>query len=290
MNQLMIVAGLGFCAAAYAAGPVILFEPKVGQFREAATAAQALIPSVEVDIADADAAGKLAEATVVIAIGQKAFQVAVERAPKAPIVFCLALGVTREQLKDNITGVPFEPDPLVSVGMLQEVAPGAKRIGMIYNPAASEWFASEALRASNAAGMTLITRAAANPQEARDAAKVMLQISQALWLPPDPKLFPKDLVLFFLTSSAERSKPVFGFLDSMAQSGALASLVTDFAESGRRAGRLAAEIASRPEGHRLPVPAPTWAPGKLILNMKTAETLNIKPTSAALTAAAQVVK
>lgn len=290
MNKRMLVAGLVVCAAAHAAGPVILFEPKVGQFREAATAAQALLPSLEVDVADAAALGKLSEATVVIAIGQRAFQLAVEKVPKSPIVFCLALGVTREQLKENITGVPFEPDPLVSVAMLQEVAPGAKRIGMIYNPAASEWFASEALRASNAAGVTLVLRTAASPQEARDASKVMLQVSQALWLPPDPKLFPKDLVLFFLTASAERSKPVIGFLDSMAQSGALAALVTDFAESGRRAGRLAAEINSRPEGHRLPVPAPTWAPGKLILNLKTAETLNIKPTPAAETQASQVLK
>ena len=290
MNRPVMTVGLIICAAAQGAGPVILFETKVSQFREAATAAQALVPSAEIDIADEAGVAKLSGASVVLAIGQKAFALAMEKVPKSPIVFCLVIGVTRDHLKDNITGVPFEADPLISVSMLQEVVPGAKRIGLIYNPATSDWFASEALRAANAAGVTLVMRTAATPQEARDASKVMLQVSQALWLAPDPKLFPKDLVLFFLTASAERSKPVIGFLDSMAQTGALASNVTDFAEAGRHAGRLAAEIASRPEGHRLPVPAPSWAPGKLILNLKTAESLNIKPTAAAGTAAAQVLK
>ena len=285
-----MVAALAVCTLAQAGGPVILLEPKVSQFREAATAAQAQLPALEVDVGDAEGVAKLGEATVIVAIGKKAFQLAVDKAPRTPIVFCLALGVTREQLSENITGVPFEPDPVASVATLREVSPAGKRISMIYNPAASEWFVSEVVKAAKAVGISVVTRAVATAQEARDSARALLQASDVLWLPPDPKLFPKDLVLFFLTASAERSVPVIGFLDSMVQAGALASFSTDFAQAGRQAGKLAAEIEARPEGRRLPVPAPSWAPGKLTLNLKTAETLKIKPTAAAEKQATQVIK
>jgi len=290
MNKLIVVTSLVIAAAAHAAGPVILFEQKVSQFREAAASASSALPATEVDLGDSSGVSKLAEATVIVAIGQKALQLALDKAPNVPTVFCLVLGATRAQLSDTVTGVPFEPDPITSVARLREVAPAAKRFGMIYNAAASDWFVSEAVRAAKSAGLTLITRMATSPQEASDAAKVMLQQAEVLWLPPDPKLFPKDLVLFFLTASAERSIPVIGFLDSMAQAGALASVSTDYAEAGKQAGRLAAEIAGRPEGRRLPVPPPAWAAGRLILNLKTAETLHIKPTAAAQAQAAQILK
>lgn len=290
MNRLTITAALVCCAVAGAGGPVVLLETKVSQFRDAATAAHSQAPGVEVDVGDADAAAKLADAPVIIAIGQKAFQLAIDKAPKATIIFCLVLGVTRERLTETITGVPFEPDPVTSVAKLREVAPAVKRVGMIYNPASSEWFVSEVVKAAKAGGLTLIVRTAATPQEARDAANSLLQGVELLWLPPDPKLFPKDLVLYLLTVAAERSIPVVGFLDSMAQAGALASLSTDYAEAGRRAGALAAEVAGRPEGLRLAAPGPSWAPGKLTLNLKTAASLHIKPSATAESQASQVLK
>ncbi len=278
------------CAAAQAGSPIVLLERKVPQFREAAAGAMTLVTGAEVDVGDADAPARLSQASVVIAIGQKAFQFALEKVPKTAIVFCLTLGVARSQLSDTITGVPFEPDPLTTVATIQEVVPTAKRIGMIYNPSVSEWFAAEALRAAKAAGLVLVTRSAATPQEARDVAQGLIQGSDVLWLPPDPKLFPKDLVVYLLSVSAERSLPVIGFLDSMAQAGALASLSTDFGGAGRQAGKLAAETLSRPEGQRVLVPAPAWAPGKLTLNLKTAEALHIQPTAAAVNQASQVLK
>lgn len=277
--------------AAWAGPPVVLFEAKVAQFKEAASIAKAqLNGAVEVDLADAAALEQLPTSPVIVAVGQKALTLAKERAPSTPIVFCLALGVSKEQLSATVTGIPFEPDPESTLARLKEVAPGKTKIGVLYNPASSDWLVTEAQRAAKASSLTLIARPVASPQEARDAARTLLPQVDLLWLPPDARLFPKDLVLFFLTAAAERSTPVVGFLDSMAQVGALATVSTDVAEGAKRAGRLAAEIVAKPEGRRTPVPPPTWAPGKLTLNLKTAESLKIKPTPAAEAAASQLLR
>ncbi len=280
-----------FAAHAWAGGPVVLLEQKVAQFRDAAAGVKGqLSGATEQDVGDAAAADKLGEATVIVAVGQKALSLAKEKAPKVPTVFCLVLGATKDQLSDTVTGVPFEADPVDSLGKLKEVAPAVTKVGLLYNPAASDWFVTEAQRGAKQHGLTLVTRTVGSAQEVRDAARALLQQTELLWLTPDAKLFPKDLVLFLLTSAAERSVPIIGFLDSMAQAGALAAVSADYTEAGRRAGKLAAEIAAKPDGKRTPVPAAAWAPGRLTLNLKTAETMNIKPTATAQRLATQTFK
>lgn len=278
-------------AQAWAGGPVVLLEQKVAQFRDAAAGVKSQLGgATEVDVGDGAGTDKLGEATVIVAVGQKALTLAKEKAPKVPTVFCLVLGATRDQLSETVTGVPFEPDPVDALGKIKEVAPAVTKVGVLYNPQASDWFMTEAQRGAKAVGLTLVTRTVGSAQEVRDAARALLQQTELLWLPPDAKLFPKDLVLFLLTSAAERSVPIVGFLDSMAQAGALAAVSADYAEAGRRAGKVAAEIAGRPDGKRTPVPGAVWAPGRLTLNLKTAETMNIKPTATAQKQATQTFK
>lgn len=289
--RLLVLFSALFAAQAWAGGPVVLLEQKVAQFRDAAAGVKGqLSGATEQDVGDTAAADRLGDATVIVAVGQKALSLAKEKAPKVPTVFCLVLGATKDQVSDTVTGVPFEPDPVDALAKLKETAPAVTKVGLLYNPAASDWFVAEAQRGAKQYGLTLVTRSVGSAQEVRDAARALLQQTELLWLPPDAKLFPKDLVLFLLTSAAERSVPIVGFLDSMAQAGALASVSADYAEAGRRAGKLAAEIAGRPDGKRTPVPPAAWAPGRLTLNLKTAETMNIKPTAGALRMATQTFK
>jgi ABC-type uncharacterized transport system substrate-binding protein len=94
--------------------------------------------------------------------------------------------------------------------------------------------------------------------------------------PPAPPLVNKEIFAYLLSVTAERRLPLFGFLDGFTQKGALASVSAEYADQGERAGKLAAEILSRPEGKRLPVPPPVFSPGRLTVNLKTAAFLGIE--------------
>jgi putative ABC transport system substrate-binding protein len=199
----------------------------------------------------------------------------------------MVLGVNRASLTQTVTGVPMEPDPTETLAGIQLVRPGTTRVGLVYNPQASELFAAEAVRGAAKAGITLVTKAVTGPDQVRDAVKEIAGSVDVLWLPPDAHLFSKELFLALLSFSAERNLPLVGFLDSFTQAGALASISADYGDIGARAGRLADDILLHPESKRIPVPGMVFSPGKLSINLKTAEALGVKVPANAIAAAKQ---
>ncbi len=264
-------------AAAVAAPPLVLVEARVAQYREAAAGVRKQLPAAEeVDVDAPDLAERLAQTPLIIPVGQRALALAREKAPTTPLVFCMVLGVTTASLSPGVTGVPLESDPLAVLSHVHAIAPRAKRIGLVFNPASSDLLYAEATRAAAALGLTLVARPVSSASAVRSAVSGMAGSIDLLWLPADPRLFPKELVAFLLSFSAERNLPLVGFLDKLTEGGALASVSPDYGEIGERTGKLAAEILTRPEGRRLPLPPPVFAPGTLSLNLKTAKTLGIE--------------
>src|SRR4051794_40403099 len=97
---------------AHARGPILLSQGNVLQYQEAANAVKRRVPDVvEVEAADATAADQLKDASLIIAVGQKALKVAKQSGGSAAIVFCMVLGVARGELNEHVTGVPLESDP-----------------------------------------------------------------------------------------------------------------------------------------------------------------------------------
>jgi putative tryptophan/tyrosine transport system substrate-binding protein len=286
--KMLTAISLFLSAVAYAGPPVVLVEAKVAQYREAAEAAKRhLSGSIEVDPSDPAAAAKLNEAPVVVAVGQKSLAMAKASAEKVPVVFCMVLGLNKSLLGTGVTGVPIEADPSVVITHIRSISKETKRVGFVYNPSSADVLLKEAERAAKAQGVSLVLKPVTTPAEVKDAMTQMVGSIDALWLPPDPKLFSKELFAFLLTFSAERRLPLFGFLESFTQAGALASVSPDYGDIGDRAGRLANQII----GNRgQPVPPPVFAPGNLSVNLKTAKALGIDVPPQALASAKQVFR
>lgn len=275
---------------ASAAQPVILVEGKVAQYRIAAFAAQRFLPgALEVDPGAANAGAKLATASVILAVGQRSFGVAREKAPGTPTVFCMLLGAKPAMLAGNVTGVPLESDPRSLLTRLQALHPGARRVGVVYNPDASELLILEAQRAATALGIKLLAQPVKEASGVKDAVAKMVGSIDILWLPPDPRLFSRELFAYLLSFSAERRLPLVGFLESFTQAGALASVSADYQDIGERAGRLAAEAASRGSVQR-PPSGVVFSPGVLSINLKTARALGVEVSPRALAEAKNVIR
>ncbi len=291
MNWALLILALSVPLSAAAGPPVILVEAKVAPYREAAASVKRqLVDAIELEPTAPDVQSAVASAPVVVAVGNKALGVARQTAGNVPVVFCMVLGVTQAMLSPTVTGVPLESDPRATFAHLRAVAPKAVRLGVIFNPQASEILIAEAQKAAGTLGLTLKLKPVSGPLEIKDAASALAGTVDALWLPPDPRLFSKELFAFLLSFASERNLPLIGFLDSFTQAGALASVSADFGDIGIRAGKLAAEIQARPEGKRVPVPALAFSPGTFSLNLKTASALGIAISAAAQSSAQLVIK
>lgn len=281
-------------APARAAGGVaVLADSRVQQYRDALQGAQSVLGAQAqvVDPSGSDPAAELtrAQPTVIVAVGQKALQVARAALPQTPIIYCMVLGASAPSSK-SITGVRLEVAAEEQLAALKQVAPAAHRVGVIYEPRVSLAYLDEAQRAAGRVGVSLVSKAVDDPKQVRDAAAQLAGKIDALWLLPDPRLATPELIDFLLVYTQDRKLVLWGFLDSLTKAGALASLSPDYAEIGRRAGKLAQEVLARPAERRIPVPAPVDSPGSLTVNLKTARQLGLELPAAVVAKARQVFK
>lgn len=294
MKSVLKLAVAMLCVApllASAEAPLIVFDERVAQYKSAAAGARRqLSGATEVNPSSGDLAAKMAEASVVVAIGQAAFSAAQKAAPDKPVVYCLVLGVNLSGSAANVTGVPMETDPRVMFAHIKTLSPRVKRVGLLYNSQTGEAFVREARAAAEAAGVTLVSAGVNGPNQVKAILTAKAGGMDAVWLPPDPKLFTREIFTWVLSFTSERKLPLYGFLDSYTQAGALASVSPDYEDIGARAGRLAADIAARSAGERVPVPSPVYSPGKLTINLQTAHALGIDVPQNAVSQARQVYR
>jgi putative ABC transport system substrate-binding protein len=286
--------GLALVAArpTRAEGVVALADGKVPQYREALGTAREVLhnpPVIDSDATDAVEQIRRADPAVVLAIGQKALQAAKLAVPQRPIIFCMVLGSTATATR-SITGLRLEVPPSVQLEQFKEVHPGAHRVGVIYDPHNSAGFMQDAVKSAGRLGVTLVSKPISQAREVRGALGEIAGSIDALWLMPDPHLITPEIFNYLLVFTLERKIALFGFLDSLTQAGALASVAPDYQEIGRRAARVAAEVAAKPAEGRLPVPAPQGSPGALTVNLRTAKQLGLDVPPGVLSRARQIFR
>lgn len=277
---------------ARAADVTVLLDGNVAQYREAQTAAKAVIADAQtVDVGAADARAQLERTAtaggVVLAIGHKAMLLA--QTSGATVVFCMVLGPSASTAK-NVTGLRLEVAPALQFAFIKRVHPGARRLGMIYDTRTWSAYAKEAVQAASALGLTLVPRPVSDAKEVRGALSEIAGNIDALWLIPDPSLVNVEIFNFLLVSTLERKLALFGFFADFTRRGALASVAPDYAEIGKQAAKLAAELASKPAASRSPLPASQASPGGLTINAKTARQLGIDLSDDVQSAAKQVIR
>ena len=258
------------------AAPVVVYEREVSQYRTAAAAATTHLPgATQLEPNDPGLANALHDAPVIVAVGRKALAAVLAIAHDKPVVFSMVLGVTRADVSNNVTGVPLESDPADVLARIHQVLPHAKTLGVVYDPNEVGLLVDRARVAAQKVGISLVETAVSGGAQARDACEALAPKVDALWIPPEPRLYSHDLFRFLLTVASERKVPLFGFLESSTRDGALGSVSPDFAGNGDRAGQLAEEIAALPENKRIPVPGLVYAPGDLSLNLGTARAFGL---------------
>ncbi len=110
MSVFSLVAVLSVVLGA-SGSPVVVYEARVAQYKEAAEAAKGKLPGAVDADPESVTAGLLQQAPVVVAVGQKALNKVKTLAPGVPVVFTMVLSPGADLVNGNVSGVPLEADP-----------------------------------------------------------------------------------------------------------------------------------------------------------------------------------
>jgi ABC-type uncharacterized transport system substrate-binding protein len=200
------------------------------------------------------------QADLIVTLSTPTLQAAMRRVGDVPIVFTflanpVAAGAGQGETDHhpNVTGSYGAGDMAGVVALVRELLPGATRVGALYCPAEVNSVYNHELfvEAAKAAGLAVRSSGVNTPAEVADAALALCaEPIDALCLPTaniTAASFPS------IIQAANRAKrPVFGFLSSLVEQGAVAVVARDYYDMGRDAGELAAAVMRGASPGKLP--------------------------------------
>jgi putative ABC transport system substrate-binding protein len=292
VRRLLLMTALSLLAPAtgLAASVVVLGSDRDAETKETLDGAMKTAPDfVFADVDGAETAEKLSRADVVLVVGTRALTMARAVVPDKPIVYAM-VPATDVVASRAVTGVALEVPAFPQLAVWKQIRFDGQRVGVIYDPKVSAAAVSDAGKAAAALSLTLVLRPASDPGQVRAALTELAPKIDLLWLIPDRRLFSDETARAIIAFGIEKKIPVWAFSDDLVQAGAFASVLPDGRDIGRRAARLAIDLAGRAPETRLPVPAPMSSPGSFIVNARTAELLGLEIPDALLRKARKVYR
>jgi putative ABC transport system substrate-binding protein len=218
------------------------------------------MPEIHIMTITIDAAGShdavrralLAHPSLIVAIGSRAVTAAREATPAAPVVYAMLLdpagiglpapGAARASDAGNITGVTMDVPPGRQFELVRDLAPSARRIGVMYDPALSGDAVRRASAAADRMGLALVLQTVRTEGDALAAARLLAPRVDALWALPDPTVWTAANARALILFSLRARKPLFAGSEGYVRRGAIAAVAADPEAVGRRAGELAIGI------------------------------------------------
>ena len=181
---------------------------------------------------------------IVLAIGMGALQV-VKEIKDIPVVYMMVLNpasiISGEK---NIFGVSMSIPPEKQLGLLLNVIPHVKNIGLLYDPDRTGYIVKDAMIAAGKMNINLIAKEIQNSRDVPSELLGMRKNIDVFWMLPDLTLITPATIEFLLLFSLQNKIPVLAFSDKYVELGALMSISIDPFDIGRQAGEIANAIVS----------------------------------------------
>jgi putative tryptophan/tyrosine transport system substrate-binding protein len=215
-----------------------------------------------------------------------------------PIVFAIggdpvALGLVASLNRPggNATGISFESAEMTAkaLGLLRELVPQAARIVAMVNPQSAFTGAVVKNLQAGAAGLGLqveVFNASTDSEISTTFANISLQPGTALLLGPDALYTSRRVQI--VESAARYAVPTMYVVREFAEGGGLISYGPDLTNAYREAGIYTARILKGENPSDMPIVLPTKF--DMVINTKTAKTLNIAVPNKLLALADEVIE
>jgi putative ABC transport system substrate-binding protein len=235
----------------------------------------------------ASLAGK---AALLVAMGPLAAQLAREKNPELPLVFCMVQDPGKAGLLGlaNVAGVAFGVPIKNQLAAFRMVNPRAARIGVVYNVDNVGHLVQEAQKAAPVVHLLIVERPVSSDKDVPSALRSLLKGDDevhAIWIPPDPVLLGDEARRFILAETLKGGKPIYTFSSQMVAEGALVSDGPDYGSIGEQAGELVNRLAGPEKGAKIELLIPR---AELVVNGKMALRLKLEIPDDAKRAASKV--
>jgi putative ABC transport system substrate-binding protein len=219
-------------------------------------------------------------ARVVLALGTDAARFAKDADLDIPSVFSMvsepgASGLLNSggQAGGAITGACLDVPVREQFMSLIDVVPGAKRIGVVYNPAETQLIVDEGRAVANRMNLGFVSQAVGSEAEVPKALSELRPKIDALWLVGDRTVLNTQSLQYVFLFAFQNNLPLIGLSEHFVKMGALFAVGPDYEDIGRQSGELAARILAGEEPQDLSYVSPRKV--LLSLNLRTAEIIGL---------------
>ncbi|MCG2711806.1 MAG: ABC transporter substrate-binding protein [Candidatus Omnitrophica bacterium] len=189
---------------------------------------------------------------------------------------------------NNFSGASMNIPVEIQFRMIKKVIPGAKNIGVMYDPDKSSRLIEEAKKAALQTNIELVALEVHSAKDVPGQFRNLIRQIDVLWTIADNTVLSRESMKFILSQTLEKKIPCFGISKPMVVAGALLALDCDFHDIGRQSGEIACKILEGAKPGKLPVSVSRNQ--RLILNLKTAKWLGLQIAEDILKNASEVIK
>lgn len=220
------------------------------------------------------------EYDLIIAITTMAAQAAVSETTEIPIIFsaCTApieagLVADLEQPGGNVTGTSDLVSAEQIMGLAQQITPGIKTIGALYNAGETNSLAviDDLKEYANANGLTVVDATVTNSSEVQQAVTSLVDKVDAVFSPIDNTVATAMPVV--AKTANEAKLPVYVSADSMVNDGGLATYGINYTVLGQETAKMVAQVLEGTNPGEIPVM--TMSDMNIYINQQTADAIGV---------------
>jgi putative ABC transport system substrate-binding protein len=233
---------------------------------------------------------------LVLAVATPSAQGTVQKIKNIPVLFTAVTDPVDAGLVDsmerpggNVSGTTDMSPIEAQVGLIREIHPQARTLGVIYNAGeANSVVQVNILKAAAAKyNFSLVEAVTVNTSGVFEAAKSLAGKADAVYLPTDNTVISS--VHSVIKVCTENKIPLYAGEPESVRSGCIATLGLSYYELGKQTGAMAARIL-RDKADPAVMPVETQKNSSLVLNPGAAERMGVKLSRAVLDRAQEIVR
>jgi len=232
---------------------------------------------------------------VIVAIATPSAQATVAATKEIPVVFSAVtdpvgakLVASMDNPGGNVTGISDMLPLDEHLGLIREILPEAKTLGVPYNPGEANAVSSVKMleEAAPKHGFTIVTAAATKSSEVLGATQTLVGKADALYALTDNTIV--TAMESVVKVGLDNQIPVFAADTGSVERGAVAAVGFDYYDLGRQTGEVVVQILEGTDPGTIPVQI--GKASKLFVNPKMAERMGITLPQAVVDRATKVVE
>jgi putative ABC transport system substrate-binding protein len=217
---------------------------------------------------------------LIVTVGSKSTALFSKEIKDIPIVFSAVLNPISSRFAQsmgssgtNLTGASLDIPLKTQLEKFKLIVPGMQKVGVIFTRDSAPVVA-EAKRVCQEIGLELVSVSISSEKEIPGVIENLGQRVDGLWGVADTIIFTPQSTQYLLLYTLRHGIPFMGPFPSFVKAGALFTLAWDDKDVGRQSGELALRILAGESPRQIPLTSPRMI--YLILNLRTAEQINLK--------------